>query len=311
MASSNDAVFDEAGTNLQIHRYKKWLKKQVDRGYYTAAAGDQITGTLSDQNVWGIKAGAPITQSVLDDAFMQQTKVLEYFGQSGITAYGLPTAKSWYEVKQDHEMGFHAYKDALTIRIPYYKMSEMPILLTKTLGLIEGVGGSQHVYHDQYPEIVHFINWYHPEIGHTVQVQVLHMFTLLTLDRDRFVKLSGAGLGHNVKNINLWDDGLFIDVREALLDRDQWINIWHESPRALWLNRLDKLIHQKHQGRPSKEREEDEKLKVRVHETLMSAFFGPGHDIVSIIGPPPSVDKSKDVSNDDGSSCISAVIARR
>ncbi|KAF2233007.1 hypothetical protein EV356DRAFT_568301 [Viridothelium virens] len=310
MASSSETHSEQDGVKLEVDRYKKWLKERVDRGCYVASSKDHILGTLADENTWGIQAGAPITQAVLDDAAVRQKEILSFFHESGMQAYPKYSLKRWYEVKLDRDVGFNAYGDAITIRVLYHKMAEAPLLLRKVKTLIEADEGSIYVHHQRDPDIIQYIDWYHPGFGHTIQVLVMHLFAAVTFERDYLLKSIRRGLQRPDRYIDLWDEGLYINVREALLHRDQWESVWHKSPRELWLSRLDRLIQRTHglslPDTWSDARKQDEDLKIGLHNTLRSSFADTSaFNIASIAQPvqsqPPPVAQSTAGAEDDRS----------
>ena len=278
MTSVYENPSSTSAEDYEVSRYKLWLQERVAKGSYIPANKDNgVIGTLSDENVWGLKAGAPITQAVLNDAFNRQQEVINYFAQCGITAKGLPTAKTWPEVKLDRARGFNAYKDAMTVRVPYFRVDEASTLRDKVLSAIKSVKGSVHVHYERDgPDIVDFVNWYQPGIGHTIQVQVLHMFAMITFDQDSLIKRAKANSRPPSRPkagyIDLWDEGLYINVREALVNRWSWEKVWCQNPEALWRNRLEELMVQVHSNTDSQEYRQDERLVRQVDNVLECSF---------------------------------------
>ncbi|KAL9084753.1 MAG: hypothetical protein Q9165_007928 [Trypethelium subeluteriae] len=305
-SSSAPVPSPQDGVNREVDRYKKWLKDRVDRGYYVASSKDRIAGTLADENVWGIRAGAPITQAVLDDAGVRQREILSYFRESGIPAWEKYRRKTFEQVK--HGRGFNAYRDAITIRVPYHKMPEAPFLLRKVKDLIEANEGSIYVHYERDPDIIQYINWYHPGSGHTIQVLIMHLFAAMTLERDYLLKSERPCLGIAPKHIDLWDEGLYMNIRDALLNREQWEKAWHKNPQELWLGPLDRLIQRRHGVSPPEnwtvERRQDERLKAELHDTLRNSFAETtAFNVNSIAEPvqnqPPTIIKSTPPTKDE------------
>ncbi|KAI9677226.1 MAG: hypothetical protein M1822_008175 [Bathelium mastoideum] len=260
----------------EVHRYKEWLKDRVDRGFYVSPSQEHLMGNLSDENVWGLKAGAPITQAVLDNAFGEQQQLLAYFKKSGINVRGRGSPKEWSEVRHARDQGFGAYKDALTIRCYYSTMGEAPTILAKVIELIKAVQGSKFIHYQRDPDIIQFIDWYHPGIGHTVHVQVLHAFAAIAQEQDARLELlranGGGWSGVNAKHIDLWGEGLYVNVRDALLNPSAWSHVWHENATELWGGRLTRLIQITHNTALTAERREDDLVKRDVEHILQRAF---------------------------------------
>ena len=299
MSSESEESLQKVQLDYKVNRYKKWFKEKVDQGNYVASTKVRSTGTLSDENVWGLKAGAPITQSVLDDAFAHQKEVIDTLKSSGIEAEGRGYSKSWSEVKQNFGKGFNAYKDAITVRILFTQMSELSVIVSKINNIIDAVGGSKRVNYERDPDIVYFIHWYNPAIGHTIQIQIYHRFAALTFERDYLLETTSGGKVQNTKYIDPWDEDIYIDVRDALINRRAWHEIWRRNPKMLWLDRLDKLIYEKHNHETTPERVEDEKLKVEVDKILSSAFFDAEYNIAGIYNPSQTEPSSGDPPGDN------------